>query len=95
MGFQTFFFFFSSQIFCPCQKEQLGWRQTIPPHSLQRPRGKKPGYLDSLSAAKPLLKFLVHFWAEEDFEKECGRGEGSLEGTYQHKRGSRKKKMGV
>lgn len=58
---------------CFCQKEQLGWRETISPRPLQRPHGNKPGYLDSMSAAKPLLRFLVHFWAEEDFEEGCGR----------------------
>jgi len=36
----------------------------------------------------------VHFWAEEDFEEECGRGEDSLEGTYQHKRCSREERWG-
>lgn len=44
-------------------------------------KASQPGYLGSTAAAKLLLRLLVRFWPEEDFEEERGRGEGSLEGT--------------
>lgn len=71
----------SFQILFSCKKEQLGWRQSILSHSLQRSHGNKPCYLDDMAAAKPLLRFSEHCWAEEDFEEECGKGEGSFEST--------------
>lgn len=77
-------FFFFCQIFCSCQEEQLGWRQSISPSSPGKPRGNKPRYPDRMSAAKLLLRFSVHFCPEEDFRKEYARGEGSLNGAQQH-----------
>lgn len=87
-GILIIYFFFSKIYVLARRNSWAGGK----PLSLQRPHGNKPGYLDSTSAAKPLLRFSVHFWAEEDFEDGCGRGEGILQGTHQHKRGSRKKR---
>lgn len=88
MGFQIrllwFLGFFFCQIFCSCEEEQLGWRQSISRSSPGRTHGNKPHYPDRASADKLLLRFSVHFCPEEDFREEYGRGDGGLNGTQQH-----------
>lgn len=69
----------SFQISFSCKREQLGWRGSI----LSSPckDHMETSLAIYMAAAKPLLRFSVHCWAGEDFEEECGEGEGSLEST--------------